>query len=380
MRFLFHIICCAYLVGCAPTEIVSEDAYDQQLTAFVKNGNPPRMNQADIEKMSRYDFLHFANGSWELPHMRRAADSLRVLNPDINLGDYYSFFTVSQWMARADTSRYPGRWWRDLSPYLAVTTEGDTASFWNKSYCWDICDPEARAIAVNLVNRYVRENGIGHLMMDWMTIPMADLLEWQPQEWQDQVHGDVDWDRDGIGHWDDPDEQEFLRQEVYKYVKELRAALPESCLLIPNGGLAVKDPVFAKLVDGCYLEQFPWWLFGSGDAHYANAVDPDYPNSLWELSRPDRWRTPNFYVMLEDKWNYDAVGYIAQCFDRVVHLRRESSEEEAGTVEYPPDLVLGRPLGPPVFTGDSLRRFFERGALGVNLHSPTSVTTSLERN
>lgn len=363
------------LAGC----LESTTPKDNQLTYYVKNSNAPSPTTEWYDEKSQYDFIHLTPGAWEVGRlMPSAGDSLRARNKDIDLGTYVSLFSVPLWMGQADTTRHPGRWFRDLSKFYAVTTEGDTASLWKKSHVFDVVNPKARAIAINEVNRYVREQRLGHVMLDWASIPMANLLQWQPQEWQDTVHGDLDFDRDGIGHWDDPDEQEMLRKVWYTYMEEMRAVLPTNCKIFINGSLAIKDPQFAKLVDGCYVEGFPNFFFGGVGKHYINALDPDYPSSLWNLANQKRWYGGEGYVLIEDLYNENVHAYLTQCFDNMPVLRRWVYDA-VPDAPNPPDLDLGKPTGPATMEDGKIRRYFENGVIGVDVISDTQLITFIKR-
>lgn len=364
MRFFLMVLMAFLFVGCGPAEEAQHP-----LTMYSKYGNTPRPDAEWLADKAQYDFINLTPGAWDAQRMKAAADSLRDRNPRINLGSYVHFFNITWWYSRNDTTTYPGRLWAGLNTHFAHTTEGDTASFWKLGYVWDITDPEARAIAIREHARYARENGLKHLMLDWASIPMTNLLQYQPQWWQDLVHGDVDFDRDGIGHWDDPDEQEMLRLVFHDYAAELKAALPPDVMLVPNGRLACRDTVFADLVDGCYVEGFPKWYFGNGDdGSYANALDPDYPYSLWTLTE---WFKDGI-VMLEDRYSMQAHVYIAACFDNIVLVRREPSEDSE--IAFPGDLGLGAPLSKATYKEGILRRAFAEGTIEVR--TPTETTVS----
>jgi hypothetical protein len=360
------------------SEDLGNQAPDPQLTGYFKASNSPIVDKAWYDEKSQYDYIFLTPGAWETSGMRGVGDSLKVLNPRINIGSYISIFSLPLWMSRADTTRYPGRKFLYLSDYYAVTTEGDTASNWIKSHVFDIVNPEARAISVREISRYVREQKLGHLMLDYCSSPLPNLLQYQDQWWQDTIHGDLDFDRDGIGHWDDPDEQLMLRGVWAQYMLELRVALPEDCLIIPNGSLAMHSPEFASLVDGLYIEDFPRWHFGSYGYNYENALDPDYAGSLWNYSNPDMWYGDKSVVFLEDRYYQDKLAYVSQCFANTVLLRRYTYDHEEDA-PFPMILELGQPTGPATYKDGQIRRYFTEGVLGVDVIDETHIRSYIDR-
>lgn len=341
-----------------------------QLTIYVKNSNAPTPDAEWYEEKSQYDYMYLTQGAWEISRMVVANDSLRVLNPDMLLGSYVSMFSVPEWMSRADTTRHPGRWWRDLTPYLVWTTEGDTASFWVKSWAWNVTIPEARAIAIAELKRYMVEQNLHFIMFDYASVPMPHLIDYQPQWWRDLVHGDPDFDGDGIGHWDDPDEQAKLLVAWYDYVDEVRAAMPDVHIHV-NGNLPMKDDEFALKLDGINVENFPWWFFGNtAGPNFINALDPEYPVNLWHLQDLGK------YIIIEDRYSRPGLTHMAMCFDKMILCRRWRFQHETDP-ELPPRFDLGAPLGPATIEDGQLRREFELGVIGIDIINESSIVPYL---
>ena len=335
---------------------------DHQLTCLIKWGNPPVPTPDWVDMVSRYDLAAFSYGVWDTPAMQQAAKDIRRKNLDIHLGTYFSAFTAPLW-CRADAERggdgWGARWWRAVSPYIAYGVDGDTATVFNGQPVFNVLLPEARDAAIGELSAYVRATGITWVMIDFMSVPL-DLG--QPV--------DIDLDNDGLGQRGDTDEQAALKAAWYAYARELRAALGGEVLLIPNGSLAMTDPQFSKLVDGCYVEGFGKWFYGSGDApNYGNALDPAYgPQAVPNLCAPGRWSRRPGYVMLEDYGDSGKLGIVAALWDGCVEMRR--SRNDVAYPPYPVDMSwLGAPTGPAV-EGTTWGRLYENGSVTVGADGP----------
>jgi len=345
---------------------------DYQNTAFAKWGSSPRPDSLWVFEKSQYDFVVFSPNSWDKKSMKQAREDLLTENLDIMLGSYQWAFNVPMWAITAAENGYEGYstdFFRAAEPYWAVTTEGDTASIWKHNPIFDVFNPECRTAVIQSMDKYIRRNQLDWMMLDFISVPLPNLKQFQDDVYSENEHGDLDFDRDGIGHWDDPDEQQKLAEVWVAYIKEMRETFPQNFKIIPNGNTAIKDPLFAKLVDGCYIEHFPEWFFGSVPPNFPNAFDPEYPNSLWELSRSDRWYSSKFYVMIEDVYNRGTYGYIAKIFDNVVELKIQINET---TVPKMPIVIdTGKPVGDPVLTTNHLTgetkifRRFEKGTVEI---------------
>jgi hypothetical protein len=350
---------------------------DHQLTALIKWGSPPRPTPQLLATVAPYDFVAFSYGAWDTPAMQTFAADARRQNLDVHLGTYYHMFTAPQWCKTAAEQGQTGwlaKWWVAMSPYLASTADGDTAAVWMDNYDWNVTIPEARAAAIGQLRDYVRATGITWAMLDFMSVPLESF----------QIPGypirDPDFDGDGIACKDDADEKQLLKESWYAYVRELRATLGEEFRLIPNGSLALQDPRFSLLTDGCYVEGFPRWFYGSGgDLNYSNALDPAYgPQALPNLTAAGRWHREPGVVMIEDGYATGKYGHVAALFDGTVEVRRSPND-----VTYPAaprDLGwLGAPVGPAERATQSGAwvRQFEDGLVTVTPAGSTISVTAV---
>jgi hypothetical protein len=260
---------------------------------------------------------------------------------------------------------YPQRLWAAGSRFLAKTTTGDTAAIYRNYPVYDFTDPEARASLIAELDRYVRKNELDWAMLDYCAVNLPDHRQGWPSN-----EGDLDLDADGVGYWDDKDEREMAREAWFEYIAELRMALPDGFLLIPNGDLALKADGFAALVDGCYVENFPHWFFGSQDPNYQNALDENYPGSLHHLTAPQRWCREPGIVMLGNP-EYQDWSALASLFDGVVVGYNQNGDPWP---PVPEKRELGAPFEPvrqqalpDSLAGYILERSFEYGRLHLTV-------------
>lgn len=351
---------------------IAEQVYheDYQLSAFCKWGNSPRTEAPDwAEDMAKYDLVAYTYGVWEQDKMETPRKELQKKNLDILIGEYMPVHTLGPWMrdaAEQGLETPTAKMWRALSPYLAVTTEGDTATIWKNHPLIDLFNPEAVTEMVRVVSENAKESKLDWYMMDFFQVPMPNLKRWQDPIYEEMEHGDLDFDRDGIGHWDDPDERMKLRDIYGEYIQELRAAMPPNMVLIPNGSLAMYDPLFAKHVDGCYIEGFPRWFFGTQAPNYPNAFDPEFRNSLFVLSEKHRWYSDKYFILIEDMYHTGDFGYIAQMFDGGVESHIQNQGEDI-IPNLPVVLDTGKPIDKPHFIMDKeyLVRTFANGTIEI---------------
>ena len=359
--------------------LISESENDIQNTAYVKWGTAPETSVEWFDDKAQYDLVAFTYGAWDDNRLATAREELQSRNLDILLGTYYQAFTVAEWTKRAyeaGRETYGALWWERLSPYLAVTTEQDTAAVFKANYIIDIFNPKVRTIAISMCDSLIRQFDLDWVMIDFISTPIPNLNGTYPQ-YEAQVHGDLDLDRDCIGHWDDPDEQEKLRLVWAEYIKEMRETFPPDVKLIPNGSLAIKDPTFASIVDGCYIEMFPQFFFGDYNPQYKNALDPNYRNSLYNLDKEYSWYGRQHFILIEDVSDFGTYGYIAKLFDNVFELKRMILEED---VSPPIILDTGKPVGEYSFYEYGAMREFEKGKIRITFNSPYEIECSFEEN
>lgn len=337
-------------------------------TAFMKLSNPPVPTGYWIGKHATYDYLALSYGVWDNLDMQTARKQLLTANPDIKLGTYYNVHSLGEWMKNSPPNSRTGQLWQRLSPYLSYVN-GDTASIHAHSFVWDVLDPAARAIAIEELVFYIRDNDLKWVMLDFFSVPLPNLRG---------STGALDFDGDNVAHWDDPGEREALRSAFDDYILVLRSLVPSDVLLIPNGTLAMYDPAFSARVDGCYVEGFPAWFYGGGDTgNYVNAFTADFGlQSLPQLTQPSRWATNPPVIMVEDRWDSGLVAYVSLAYDHIVEMKRP--REPAVDIKDPIDLsYLGEPRGLATFDGSTLTRDFTNGRLVLKV-TPTMLQPMIE--
>lgn len=338
---------------------------DYQLTGMLSNGHNPPMTEENIEKTAKYDFAFFTPGLYERQSYKDAIPEIQRLNLDFMVGSYIPVHSIGPWCKTAyemGQTGYLAKLWENCSPHFAITTEGDTATIFRNAFLIDLFSAEARTALIETNAEYMREHKIDAAMLDFFSVPLPNLKVFQDPIWEELELGDLDFDRDGIGHWDDPDEKQELRRVWDLYMDEAREKYPQFTKLYPNGSLPLWDPLFSKYFDGCYIEGFPNWFFGTQAPNWPNVYDPEFPHSLWNLCNPDRWYSSDYYIFLEDTNFTRNFGYIAKVFPRAVELFNFR------TREYPPEpleIDTGAPLGGPVLSEDRtmITREFEKGTV-----------------
>lgn len=367
LSFLLAVL--AAVAGCRQVDPPAPAPFDQQ-TAFMKLSNAPTVDADWIATHAKDDWIALSLDAWTAPQMAGVADSLRARNPKIHIGTYWPVFSIGSYMRRADRSTYAGRYWNAAAPYLARTTEGDTAAIFANAFVWDIRSAAAREGVLLVLADYVRATGCDWAMLDFMSVPLRDLKVFQDPRWQEMEHGDLDFDQDGVAHWNDLDETQAIRQAFADYVADLRRLLPKGFRLIPNGDLALQNFEFCHLVNGCYVEGFPRWFYGSGDSpNYENAMNWQFgPPALPNLCQRDRWFETPGIVMLEDKFDRRDLGFLAALYDGAVELKRP--EGDAESTKPAVDLTaLGIPIGDAVVVPGLASRPFARGDLAVQIRA-----------
>jgi hypothetical protein len=344
-------------------EPINDTEQENQLSAWIKWGNPPTMDEAWADHAAQYDFVAYAPGVWE--GKSKARRMLRKRNPDIRIGTYFQMHTLPYWLQRSNPESYPGRLWAAGSPFLARTTTGDTAAIYRNYPVYDFTNPDARAAIIAELNRYVRANHLDWALLDYCPVAIPDHRQGWPG-----VEGDMDLNGNGVGYWDDDDEPAFAISAWYDYLEEMRAILPDGFLLIPNGNLAMRKDSFARLVDGCFVENFPHWFFGSQAPNYQNALDKNFPNSLHNLTAPHRWNREPGYVMLGNP-QYQDWSALTNLFNGMVEVFDQ-------TGDMPPPAPNQRGLGAPTeplrqwaledsLSGYFLGRDFEFGHVDISV-------------
>ena len=380
MRLAHWILLTALAVSLALVSACSDDGgpvaagrfglpdTDNLQSGFMVLGNPPRFSEHTNEhydSMAQFEYIMFGT-TWSNDDYRHLADELTKRNVDIKKGSYFHVMAMPQWVVQAMRAPVPPTegWAHDyyaaLSPYLArtnaldpITQQPDTAALFKATYAVNLLHPEAREALVNFYADRERLGVTDWYFMDFFSLPMPDLKEFQDPIYRELEHGDMDLDLDGVGHWDDLDEQQALYEAFVDLLTLLRARLPSDFQLIGNGNLPHFDAEFSRHLDGAYIEGVPMWGFqGRG---FDGLLDPEYERSLFQLEQRT-WYRDDFVIMIEDRYDRGDFGMVAALFDHVVEYKRswgtsfggDPAEELYGIkVDQSRALAhLGRPLGP----------------------------------
>lgn len=191
----------------------------------------------------------------------------------LSVGLYIPADTVYDWMAHAPEGSWAASWWFASRDHLAQNTSGGPWSPWPGQQMIDVTDRATRrAMVASVAGFFPYPHGCKvSLTLDYLSVPReAYLVGDQPP---------LDLDRDGIGHYADPDEQALLLGSYKRLLVEYRDALPQATI-VANGSLALRDGAVRGLLDGVYLEgagaYWPWW-------HGLRGVDamlhPDNPGN-----------------------------------------------------------------------------------------------------
>ncbi len=338
-----------------------------QETALIKWGNAPRFNSQTYDYYAKYNYVAFTPGIFD--YTPSAVDSLKARNPKIHAGTYFNVHTIAQWTSRAAPGTYARALWDGLSPFYVRTTEGDTACLWLNEPLYDFTSPTVRSIATTTLAEYMRRHSLDLVFLDFFSDPLPDLKKFQAPMYQQLQRGEWDFDRDGVGYFDDPDERALVKRAEYDFMRELIAAMP-NFIFVPNGDLAIKEDKFASLCDGLNLENFPCYFFGvvnpvtqaDYNKAFANAVDPDYVYSLERLTS-NRYRRNPGLVWIEDRYGRGTYGNIAVMFDGVVECMNQQLDSSLPAPPRMFNLVMPKPM------------HFERTASGISLSRTFGDTT-----
>lgn len=250
--------------------------------AFIKWGNAPAWSAPGwYDRAAAYDYAAFTPGVWD--GHQGDLDSLLLRNADFMAGTYFSTHSVPEWMANAGEGSYPRALYDALISHVLPDTLGNPASVWPNTVLYDFTDPNVQRAAGALLADYVRRNHIDWVFLDYCsaTLPPAGLAIQQAPDYREQM----------VAAWTG-------------YMGVLRELVPPAVKLIPNGSLALRDSSFARLADGCFVEDFPRYFFGTVGPNWNNALDPDYLWSLFPLTQP-RYREGVGVVMIGDDNNED---------------------------------------------------------------------------
>lgn len=354
--------------------LLSRSLNHYQQAAYIRLGNIPVAGDALYATLEPFDYSCMSTGWWERRGNAGLRQGARALNPRHMTGSYLTVFAIADWMAGAADTTLIGDWRKTMLPYLAMTTEGDTARIYPRARVVNYLVPGALEAAEAVWARHMNKPAamdVQWLMLDFCSAPLPDML---PPGGDPGQIGRLDLDQDGLDHWHDADEVAAWRQANFAVVRALYRIRP-TIYLIPNGALAIVDPEFSREVDGCYVEGFPRWFFG-GAYRIDNALDPEFPWSIPNLVAPERFRAVPGYVMVEDTYDSGIPGYLSALFDGVIEVRR--SKDDRAEPNQPLDFrSLGAPRGAASISGGVISRDFEHGSVSLRVNSPTSVTPAV---
>ncbi len=333
---------------------------------------------AEMAKLARADLLVLS--AWQFWESNKELDLIRQANPDIKIVAYFSVKAIQDQWATAHEGNYTWRLYHTAQPFLVHTTTGDTASDWYGSTLYNFTDPAARAAMLDIFQEYqtTSTNRFDGVFWDYFSPTL-----WVPQDIRAET-GDADFDGDGIGHWDDPDEIDLFLRSQEAWIDEMRARMGEDFIQIANGVRALVDSTFAAKVDGMFYEDFPAQGF-YGRPPFEMALDPAVFNNLWAAHNWPRTRNGGPWLILShmrsggvffgpapDYTPYqidadDLTRAVALLTDATAITYDDSGERSAGipAKEY----NLGAPLGGVTIDYPVYTREFERGRIVLTMRT-----------
>lgn len=190
-------------------------------------------------------------------------DALRELNPDIAIVGYHGLLAVATlWPDTAYLRAqipYDLDYWNAVRDDWAYTTTGDTFMIWNDviflnpikngGLNLDLIDD-----IVGLVERYQDESGhpVDGVLHDYF---MYD--PYMNPAMEDRVDGEADFDGDGVGYYDDEDEQALFMLWQKEYARAFRSRFGDDFIQIANGRPPQEDAELAGILNGLLYERFP---------------------------------------------------------------------------------------------------------------------------
>lgn len=333
-----------------------------------------------VEKFARSNLVILTGGDvWkgsanqDIPLMQQ----MKALNPDVRVVGYVSAFSAKLWAEPEGSNPFWHDWFHNTRPYWVYTTEGDTAMTWPGTVVVNILEPECRRAMIETVIEYQTEslNQLDGIYWDYFNNKL-----WS---YGVDMQGEIDMDGDGIGHENDPDELEAYRAAQVELVNALRDSLGEDYLQVFNGQRAYGDSAFASLADGVLYEIFPTLFFPDPDMQHA--LDPDYENNLFNVRSWLRESEHGPFMVFSNPWQniffdedleptlistgdqFRAVALIVDGFSCWNSHDGSSFRLSYGWPDV--EFSLGDPLGPPVFSGDFIRRQFEFGEVEIEMGS-----------
>lgn len=319
---------------------------------------------------------------WSRPQNAGFVERVKAINPTTRVLGYVMPNTT--WTTWGDepasdpaADPYGWDWYNATRPYWCYTTTGDTVLNWPRVVVIDILNPACRRAMIDVLLKWSRRsaNPVDGFYWDYF----APTL-WLHPAVAATMDGEPDLDGDGIGHFEDADEQQAFRNAQTALVMETRAAFGDAFIQIFNGGRAAVDSNFAALGDGMFYELFPTVGFW-GERRMAQALDPAVPKNLYAASHWPRTRNGGPWLILSNptpvSW-WDSDGQLVQFnladLNRAVALLtgatacyHQPSTISCGWPAYEP--ALGPPLGGVVARGDTITRDFAGGRVKVIMRS-----------
>jgi hypothetical protein len=300
---------------------------------------------------------------------------IRQLNPDIQIIGYQSVMGVGTlWPDTTylrTTIPYALDYYNAVRGDWAWTTTGDTLMIWknlivlnpvkNGALNRDLIDR-----IVDLIARYQDESGapVDGVMHDYFSYyPYINPFI------RDSVHGEIDFDGDGVIYDEDTDEQNIFYAWQVEYAKAIRERLGDDFIQVGNGRPPQEDAALAHYLSGIFYELYPnnpWHatdrsgllrLLENQEAGYLSPAK----GRTWSLCTNERGNANynNIFCLLS--------SLVANC----MYTEMQGSYVFAG---WTLDVDPGAPAGPATIEGSTdsiltVRRAFENGEVRISFLS-----------
>ncbi len=334
---------------------------------------------AVLEKFARADILIVQCAEfWGKDYYEGKLQLIRDAKPDIKILGYFRSKAVKVFWG--DEPRESHTYNYDLyaasRPYWSMTTTGDTLMDWPGAVVYDFTNPEARRAMLGVFADYQNNsnNKFDGIFWDYFN----DELWIAPSV--SGMTGDPDMDRDGVPHFEDPDELQAFQDAEIDWVNETRQMFGNQFIQIANGARALTDSSFASYFDGMFYEIFPNVGFGR-NTPFLNALDLNQPNNLWAAQHWPRVDNGGPWLILshakpvgsfqdaEGNWASVDPGNLLRVVSRLtggtsIHYNM-SGLFRAAIPEL--ELNLGPPLAPATISNSRITRRFENGRVELVL-------------
>lgn len=351
-----------------PDPIVEADRFQSGLQVW---GNGVSWNDSLYDLVADYDLFSYMAHQMYSGQSEDLTHELRTRNPDMLIGSYFQAHGVQEWQIAeldAGNDNFSADWAELALRHLAVTTKGDTARSFNRAYMIDITAAgvieEMVEVLAHWQSRSANSGPGAFVMIDHCSVPHES---WLTGPWAQQTDGDLDLDRDGIGHIDDQDEQAALTDAYHRLVEEFHRALPDVKVVV-NGDLMHQDPGFRSKIDGMYIEGGFRWRWGG--RYFDRALIEPGEQNLHSLLADMR---DGGFTIYEWKEDYRVGWAVGMFFDNVIPLMAPGHEVlPFELLRHPGEWDVGRPMGPAEVVDGILIREFERGTARLeSIHGTT---------